>query len=94
MMLEMKLAKRFFGAKFGYGEPLVDGIYAIPIYTARGDAFMKMEIVFGTPSGTQNFLLFWDEDLTINWYNDPKPEKPLSESEYSKMFRLLEHCRT
>ncbi len=88
MMAEMKLSKRFFGVKFGYGELLQDGVFAIPTTTSKGDAFMKMEIVEGLPSGSQNFLLFWDEELTISWYDTPKPLN-LKESIFSQTFRNI-----
>ena len=92
MIAEMNQAKRFLGAKFGYGETLQDGIFAIPTTTSKGDAFMKMEIVNGNPGGKDNFMLFWDEALTISWYNSEKPTD-VKESEFSKAFRKLEECR-
>jgi hypothetical protein len=90
MIGEMNQVKRYLGARFGYGEPIKDGIYAIPTDTSKGEAFMKMEIANGSPSGEKNFHLFWDEDLTISWYDNPKPEG-LTESEYSKSFRVLDN---
>lgn len=89
MMSEMKQVKRFFGAKFGYGEPLQDGVFAIPTDTSKGKAFMKMEIINGEPYGKDNFKLFWDEALTISWYDKPKPAE-FKESKFSKAFRQME----
>jgi len=89
MLSEINQVKRFFGIKFGYGEVILDGIFAVPTSTSKGKAFMKMEVVNGEPSGSQNFLLFWDEDLTISWYDTPKPIG-LKESDFSKAFRNIE----
>ena len=87
MLSEMNLAKRYLGARFGYGEPIPDGIYAIPCKTSKGNAFMKMEIKNDKPAGDKNFWLFWDEELTISWYNTENPK--CSESPFSKAFRKL-----
>lgn len=88
MFSEILLAKKYFGAKFGHGENIKDGIYAIPIQTSKGPAFMKMEVLNGNPSGKDNFSLFWDESLTVSWYNENKPTK-IEKSDFSKLFRKL-----
>lgn len=88
-MAEMNLAKRFLGAKFGYGEKLKDGVYAIPTTTSKGYAFMRLEIKGGDAAGKENFKLFWDEALTASWYDAEKPEG-LTESAYSQAFRSLD----
>lgn len=92
MMSEMNQVKRFFGAKFGYGEPLQDGVFAVPTETSKGKAFMRMEVSKGEPAGKDNFKLFWDEELTVSWYDEPKPSE-LKESKFSKAFRQIERCR-
>ena len=91
-MAEMNQVKRYFGARFGYGEPLQDGVYAVPTQTSKGKAFMRMEVVGGEPSGNENFILFWDEELTVSWYKSPKPES-FTESEFAKAFRKLDGVR-
>lgn len=92
MMAEMNQVKRYFGARFGYGEPLPDGVYAIPTKTSKGPAFMKMEVSGGEESGSDNFYLYWDEGLTISWYGSRKPEG-LTESPFAKAFRKLDTVR-
>lgn len=91
MLSEFNQIKRFLGAKFGYGENIPDGIYAIPTETSKGPAFMKMEFKNNNAIGEDNFTLFWDEALTVSWYS----KKPifLKESAFSKAFRKLEVCR-
>lgn len=88
MITEFNEAKRFLGIKFGYGEPIKDGTYAIPTITSKGDAFMLLEIKNGEPSGKSNFLLYWDEELKISWYDKPKPEN-LPQSKFAKLFRQI-----
>ena len=91
MLSEFNQVKRFLGAKFGCGENIPDGIYAIPNETSKGSAFMKMEFKNNNAVGKDNFTLFWDEQLTISWYTSKKP-KFLKESNFSKAFRKLESC--
>ena len=88
MTTEFNEAKRFLGIKFGYGEPIKDGLYAIPTTTSKGDAFMSLQIKDGNPFGNGNFKLYWDEDLHISWYNKPKPEN-LKQSKFAKLFRQI-----
>lgn len=92
MMSEMNQVKRFLGTKFGYGEPIQDGIYAVPTETSKGNAFMRMEIVNGNPAGKDNFKLFWDEELSLSWYDMPNPNYTC-ESDFAIAFRQLEACR-
>lgn len=92
MITEMNQVKRFLGAKFGYGELINDGIFAVPTETSKGKAFMKMEFRNGETAGKDNFSLFWDEELTNSWYTEPKPEE-FKESKFSKAFRNMEKCR-
>ena len=91
MIAEVNQVKRFLGAKFGYGENIPDGIYAIPTNTSKGNAFMKMEIKNNSQHGEGNFMLFWDENLKFSWYTEPKPDI-FRESKFSKAFRELESC--
>ena len=91
MFAEIKLVKRFLGAKFGHGENIPDGIYAIPTKTSKGNAFMKYETKNNCSHGKNNFLLFWDEKLTKSWYDSRKPLF-LRESSFNKAFRKLESC--
>lgn len=91
MLSEINQAKRFLGAKFGYGENIPDGIYSIPTQTSKGNAFMKYEIKNNNQHGENNYMLFWDENLTISWYTSKKPIF-LNESAFSKAFRKLESC--
>lgn len=92
MLAEMNQAKRFLGVKFGYGEIIQDGTFAIPTTTSKGDAFMKLEMKDGKQAGQGNFSLFWDEKLTISWYDKPRP-KALRESKFAGLFRQIEECR-
>ncbi len=91
-MAEMKQVKRYLGAKFGYGEPIPDGVYAVPTETSKGSAFMRMEMKNSDPVGSKNFHLYWDEELAISWYDNEKP-KDLKESDFAKAFRRIEKCR-
>ena len=92
MIAEFNQAKRFFGIKFGYGEPLQDGIYAVPTQTSKGRAFMRMEVAHNQVAGKDNFKLFWDESLKTSWYVKPKPFFQ-KESKFAKLFRQIETCR-
>jgi hypothetical protein len=92
MLSEFLQAKRFLGAKFGYGEPIRDGVYAVPTMTSKGKAFFRLEMQNQSPTGTENFRLFWDEKLTISWYEKPKPYFK-KESKWSSAFRELESLR-
>ena len=93
MLSEVKQVKRFFGIKFGMGEKIEDGIYAVPTETSRGPAFMKMEIIDGEFGGKDNFHLWWDEQLTINWYKTEERPADLKESRFAILFRQIEECR-
>lgn len=92
MLPEINQVKRFLGAKFGYGENIPDGIYAIPTMTSKGEAFVKMEFKNNNSVGKDCFTLFWDEELTVSWYTSKKPMFS-NESAFSKAFRKLESCR-
>ena len=89
MLQEVKEVKKFLGAKFGYGEFIPDGVYAIPTNTRKGKAFMKYESKNGSQSGEDNFHLYWDEKLTMSWFDCKKPLF-LKESKFSKAFRKLQ----
>lgn len=89
MISEQNLAQRYLGARFGLATNTPNGVYAIPCETSKGKAFFKLELKDGHWSGEKNFHLFWDEALTISWYNKPRPWF-LKESEFAKAFRKLE----
>jgi len=93
MLAEMNQVKRYLGAKFGYGEPIKDGIYAVPTPTSKGKAFMKIEFKNQAAHGDNNFHLFWDEELTIDWYKFPKPIEKIPESKFASLFRKMEAIR-
>lgn len=63
MLAEVNEAKIFLRRKFGDNVP--DGIYAIPTKTSKGNAYMKVTITDGFMFG---FELFWDEELTKDWF--------------------------
>lgn len=92
MLSEFNQVKMFLGAKFGHIAVIPDGIYSIPTNTSKGKAFMKMEFKNNNAIGKENFKLFWDENLTISWYDSKKPFF-IKESKFSKAFRKLELCR-
>ncbi len=89
MLSEVNTVKRFLGIKFGYGEIIPDGVYAVPCTTSKGNAFMKMTFKDGQPFGKRNYWLFWDEKLTIDWYDNPKPFFR-KETKFTKLFRKIE----
>ena len=60
-----------------------DKTYAVPTDTSKGPAFMAVKLENKSVSG---FYLYWDEDLTISWYDQPKPEG-LVESELATIYR-------
>ena len=57
MFEEINQVKRFLGAKFGIGENIPDGIYAIPTNTSKGNAFMKYEIKNNAQHGDGNYVV-------------------------------------
>lgn len=92
MLSDYLQAKRFLGAKFGYGEILPDGVYAVPCDSSKGKAFFRLEIRNNNVEGAKNFHMFWDESLTISWYDKPKPFFR-KESKWATQFRILERMR-
>ena len=91
MMAEIKKAKRYIGAKFGYGEYVDDGVYAVPVDFVQEKAFMRVEMNKGTFGVLDNFSCFWDEDLTLRCGRDEKPE--FKESKFNALFRKMEALR-
>jgi hypothetical protein len=85
MRNELNLLKKYVGAKFGYGEPIPDGTYAVP---AQESAFLKVQIQDQKPVGNDNFTLYWDENLTIKQEGSIKPNN-LTESKFSELFREI-----
>lgn len=69
MIREFDEVKKYLLGKYGEPENVPNGVYAIPTETSKGKAFMKYEY----PKGDENFMLFWDEELKISWYDNPKP---------------------
>jgi hypothetical protein len=68
MTRELDIAKDYFKSNFdGIAKP---GIYPVPITTSKGDAFIK--VVLSDTYKLSGFDLFWDEALTISWYDNPK----------------------
>lgn len=90
MIAEALQVKRYLGARFGYGEPIPNGIYAVPTSTSKGKAYMRIEIKDGKNYGDNNFSLYWDEQLTLSWHKDKKPLYPKKESAFAAQFRKLE----
>lgn len=67
MITEVNTAKAFLAEKFGRLELVQPGVYAVPVQTSKGPAFMEVEI---TPDlGMKSFLLFKNEELTETWYS-------------------------
>lgn len=90
MLKEFREVKRFIGLKFGMGEPVTDGVYAIPTETSKGPAFMRMEFKNSEPNGKDNFELFWDEKLTMPW--DKFPPAIVKQSKFATAYReVLKH---
>ena len=89
MIAEQLYVKKYLGARFGIGEKVPDGIYAIPIDAAKGIAFIRLELKNGKGVGDSNFSLFWDEALTVSYYDNDQPSKPEINSTYSQLFRQL-----
>ena len=89
MLREFNEVKRFLGTKFGMDENVPDGVYAIPTKTSKGNAFMRFESKNNTAFGSDNFKLYWDENLTISWYDSKKPFFR-KESKFSKQYRKLQ----
>lgn len=90
MLSEVKLVKRYLGARFGYGEALPAGTYAVPCRTSKGLAFMKAEV--RSDGNLGGFDLFWDEELKHDWHTQPRPSG-LGESQFARSFRDLEEAR-
>lgn len=90
MLSEVKLVKRYLGARFGYGEPLPPGTYAVPCWTSKGPAFMKVEVNSAGDLG--GFALFWDEELKHDWHTQARP-RAMQESVFARCFRDLEEAR-
>lgn len=88
MLSELREAKRYLGARFGYGERIPNGDYAVPTNTSKGNAYMK--VVVSSDGSISGFNLFWDQEMEYDW-NGPKPESTF-ESAFSKSFRILMDC--
>lgn len=89
MLSEFNEVKKFLGTKFGMNENVPDGVYAVPVKTSTGNAFMRFESKNNTAYGDDNFRLYWDEKLTISWYDSKRPLF-LKESKFSKAYRRFQ----
>lgn len=89
MMKEVNQAKRYLGARFGYGEHLPAGTFSVPTTAAKGECFMRVRIERdGSMSG---YEMFWDEACTIDYHGEkPRPSDLPNESEFAQAFRVLE----
>ena len=89
MLAEIRLVRKYLGLRFGSGEPIPDGRYAIPCDTSRGQAFMAYNVKDWQQTGEDNYSLYWDEQLTLSWYNIKEKPEGLVESELSTKFREI-----
>lgn len=90
MVKEFNEVKRYLGARFGIGNRVPDGIYAVPTNTSKGRAFMRFECRDEKPFGDNNFKLYWDEGLKISWYDAKKPLFR-KESKFARAYRKLKN---
>lgn len=67
MLTEVREAKEFFKKLFGEGKNVPHGIYAIPKKTSRGKAYMRVKV--SNDGNLSCFDLWWDEALTLSWYD-------------------------
>jgi NADPH-dependent 7-cyano-7-deazaguanine reductase QueF-like protein len=89
MLAEVRKSKQYIGLRWGYGEHIPDGRYAIPCDTSRGTAFMALNMKDDNFQGADNFHLYWDEQLTLSWYDIKGKPEGLVESEFSIKFREI-----
>lgn len=95
MMAEVKQAKRYLGARFGMGETIPTGSYAVP--TQKYDRLKNeyrmafMAVLVTTGGGMSGFGLFWDEQLQ-HPCDKPRPAR-LKQSRFAMAFRMLEEER-
>ncbi len=74
MFTEVDETKEFFNKKFGEGNHVPYGIYAVPYKSSRGDCFSRVKV---THDGKMSdFNLFWDEEFKISWYTHNKDGSP------------------
>lgn len=88
MIAEQLLVKRYLGARFGYAEPIPNGVYAIPCDAPKGDAFIKFTCLEHGGDPKDNFTLFWDEKLE-HPYEKSDVKLIKRESGFSFQFRKL-----
>lgn len=65
MIREIEKAKKFLKSKFGSLENVLSGVYAVPITTSKGKAFMKVVVTFD--KYLNDFSLYKDKKLKENW---------------------------
>ena len=92
MIAEVKKAKRYLGARFGYGEVLPAGTFSVPTNAAQGPCFMRVRV---EQDGTMSdFTLWWNEECTVNYHKvRPCPPGLPKESEFAQAFRMLEKAQ-
>lgn len=76
MTSEINDTKKYFDDKFGIGNRVPAGEYAVPYESSRGKAFMRVRISDDVEQKISGIYLFWDEALTIDWYYKEKNGKP------------------
>ncbi len=67
MIAELNEVKKFFNDKFGEGNHVPCGIYAVPTQTSRGNAFMRVKVT--NDGKLSHFDLWWDKELKTSWYD-------------------------
>jgi hypothetical protein len=73
MIRQIDDAKDFLQKKFIDLTKVPAGTYAVPTHTSKGKAFMK--VIISDKGGMSGFDLWWDEEMTLSWYTEPKPIK-------------------
>lgn len=62
-------SKLFLEIKFGVGNHIPKGTYAIPTKTGTTNEEVWMKVRVLDDGNFTNFNLFWDEALTISWHS-------------------------
>ena len=68
MMNEINIAQKWIAENCGIN---FKGTHSIPVSTSKGYAFMK--VVVDENGYMSDFHLFWNKELTINWYDKKNP---------------------
>jgi hypothetical protein len=92
MIAEVKQAKRYLGARFGYGETLPVGSFSVPTEGAHGSCFMRVRVE--RDGSMSDFTMWWDEACTISYHAvRPRPSDLPYESEFAQAFRMVEKAQ-